>query len=53
MTNPSTPWAHLFSTMEKAKAEFPAVSDYSVSETTLEQVFISFARHQRKSPGGD
>ena len=49
VTNPSTQWAQLFSTMEKAKEEFPAVSDYSVSETTLEQIFISFARHQIKS----
>ena len=49
VTNPSTQWAQLFSTMEKAKEEFPAVSDYSVSETTLEQIFISFARHQINS----
>ena len=46
VTNPRTPWAQLFSTMENAKDKFQAVSDYSVSETTLEQVFISFARHQ-------
>ena len=49
VTNPKTSWAHLFSTMENAKEKFPALSDYSVSETTLEQVFISFARHQIKS----
>jgi Na+-transporting NADH:ubiquinone oxidoreductase subunit NqrF len=48
VTNPTTPWAYLFSTMESAKDQFPAVSDYSVSETTLEQVFLSFAKEQRK-----
>ena len=49
VTNPKTPWAYLFSTMESAKNQFPAVSDYSVSETTLEQVFLSFAKEQRKT----
>ena len=49
VTNPATPWAYLFSTMESAKSEFPVLSDYSVSETTLEQVFLSFAKEQRKT----
>ena len=44
--NPNTSWSHLFSTMERAKNQYPAVTDYSISETTLEQIFISFARHQ-------
>lgn len=51
VTDPSVPWATLFSTMERAKVEHPALTDYSVSETTLEQVFLSFAKNQRKSPG--
>ena len=45
-----TPWAYLFSSMEAAKNEYPALSDYSVSETTLEQVFLSFAKDKRKLP---
>ena len=57
----STPWHRLFETMQSIKAQFPAVEDYSVSETTLEQVFLSFAKHQRQedepdcgdSAGGD
>ena len=49
VTNPKTPWAYLFSTMESAKNQFQAVSDYSVSEPTLEQVFLSFAKEQRKT----
>jgi len=38
--NPKTPWSHLFLTMEAAKSLFAEdiISDYSVSETTLEQV---------------
>ena len=37
--------------MEGAKALFDedVISDYSVSETTLEQVFIAFAKYQRPS----
>ncbi|XP_076463176.1 phospholipid-transporting ATPase ABCA1-like isoform X2 [Babylonia areolata] len=37
--------AQLFSTMEQAKAQFD-VEDYSVSQTTLDQVFINFAKMQ-------
>ena len=38
-------WAQLFSTMERAQSRFH-LEDYSVSQTTLEQVFINFARAQ-------
>ena len=51
VTNPATPWAYLFSSMEAAKNDFEVLCDYSVSETTLEQVFLSFAKEQRKIPG--
>ena len=33
--------------MEDIKKEFCIVEDYSISETTLEQVFISFAKQQQ------
>ncbi len=39
-------WAKVFGTMEKAKAKYN-MDDYSVSQTTLEQVFINFARAQQ------
>ncbi|XP_033097470.1 ATP-binding cassette sub-family A member 3-like [Anneissia japonica] len=39
-------WASVFGTMEKAKAVYN-IEDYSVSQTTLEQVFLNFARNQR------
>ena len=35
--------------MEGTKQKFTELSDYSVSETTLEQVFLSFAKKQRKN----
>ena len=39
-------WARVFGTMEAAKVEYN-IEDYSVSQTTLEQVFINFARAQK------
>ena len=45
--DPKTPWHVLFETMEEIKAKIPEIEDYSVSETTLEQVFLSFAKKQR------
>ena len=38
-------WANLFGTMERAKEQYH-IEDYSASQTTLEQVFIYFARAQ-------
>ena len=39
-------WAGIFGTMERAKVEYD-IEDYQVGQTTLEQVFINFARRQR------
>jgi hypothetical protein len=39
-------WAYVFGEIERAKNELD-IEDYSVSQTSLEQVFISFARMQR------
>ncbi len=44
-------WAKVFGTMETAKERY-TIDDYSVSQTTLDQVFINFARAQRV-PEGD
>ena len=41
----SMSWAKIFGTMERAKEEYD-LEDYSVSQTTLEQVFVNFARCQ-------
>ncbi|CAH1794818.1 unnamed protein product [Owenia fusiformis] len=45
ITNTDLSWAAIFGTMERAKVQFN-IEDYSVSQTTLEQVFINFARAQ-------
>lgn len=45
ITDTSLSLAQIFGTMEKAKKIFN-IEDYSVSQTTLEQVFINFARSQ-------
>ncbi|KAJ7372707.1 ATP-binding cassette sub- A member 3 [Desmophyllum pertusum] len=42
----SVTWAQLFGTIERVKLNFN-IEDYSVSQTTLEQVFLNFARGQR------
>jgi ATP-binding cassette subfamily A (ABC1) protein 3 len=50
VSDTSTPWHKLFGTMEQLKAKYAViVEDYSVSETTLEQVFLSFAKKQIQS----
>ncbi|XP_053391292.1 phospholipid-transporting ATPase ABCA3-like [Mercenaria mercenaria] len=45
LTDTTLKLAEIFGTMEKAKANFK-IEDYSVSQTTLEQVFLNFARAQ-------
>ena len=46
VSNPATSWSSLFSSMEAVKAEFQTIQDYSINETTLEQIFLEFARGQ-------
>eukprot|EP00043_Microstomoeca_roanoka_P008399 m.80908 g.80908 ORF g.80908 m.80908 type:complete len:1735 (+) comp14227_c0_seq1:159-5363(+) len=38
-------WSYVFQVLEEAKQRFE-ITDYSVSQTTLEQVFLRFAKHQ-------
>ena len=40
-------WAYVFGSIERAKEQMN-IEDYSVTQTTLEQVFLNFARHQRE-----
>ena len=42
--DPSTSWHLLFSVMEEVKKEAAWIQDYTVTETTLEQIFLDFAR---------
>ena len=41
-------WAQLFGIMERAKQQYN-IEDYSISQTTLEQVFLNFTRAQREA----
>ena len=41
-------WSKLFGILERAKEEYN-VEDYSISQTTLEQVFLNFTRAQRET----
>jgi len=43
-------WDKLFEIMESIKTRFPSlIEEYSIQETTLEEVFLSFARQQPSS----
>ena len=44
---PGLTWARLFGTVERVRSKYD-IEDYSVSQPTLEQIFISFARMQRE-----
>ncbi|ETE64856.1 ATP-binding cassette sub-family A member 3, partial [Ophiophagus hannah] len=45
LTNKNLSWAQVFGTLEKAKEKY-CIEDYSVSQISLEQVFMSFTRFQ-------
>ena len=40
-------WSHMFGLMEEAKIRFQ-ISDYSLGQTSLEQVFLFFTKYQRE-----
>ncbi|KAG1683907.1 ATP-binding cassette sub-family A member 3 [Nymphon striatum] len=46
--DPSVGWAKIFGAMEKAKDEYH-IEDYTVGQTSLEQVFLQFAALQRSA----
>lgn len=49
ITDTTVRWSYLFRELEKAKEEL-SFEDYLVSDTTLEQIFLAFARSQRSLP---
>lgn len=51
LTSKNLTWAQVFGTLEKAKEKY-ALEDYSVSQISLEQVFMSFARFQHCTKDG-
>ncbi|XP_075215102.1 phospholipid-transporting ATPase ABCA3-like [Lycorma delicatula] len=48
ISDPSKPWSVLFQTMNIIKSRHSLVEDFVISETTLEQVFISFAKRREE-----
>ena len=44
--NPATSWHSLFSNMEMVKNQFSWIQDYSITETSLEQIFLGFAKDE-------
>ncbi|XP_067002190.2 phospholipid-transporting ATPase ABCA3 [Anabrus simplex] len=47
VTDPNVSWSQLFTTMEDLKRQKDIIEDYTISETTLEQVFLSFAKYSQ------
>lgn len=37
-------WSQLFETMETLKCDCKIIDDYTITDTSLEEVFMSFAR---------
>lgn len=46
ITNPQIPLSEIFGQMIAIKENYPSVEDFTVGDTTLEQVFIAFAKRQ-------
>ncbi|KAL5235297.1 hypothetical protein ACI65C_002707 [Semiaphis heraclei] len=46
ITNPNIPLSEIFGQMQTIKEYYTAIEDYTVGDTTLEQVFIAFAKKQ-------
>ncbi|XP_053679318.1 phospholipid-transporting ATPase ABCA3-like [Anopheles nili] len=40
-------WSHIFGVMEQAKGQLN-IEDYSIGQTSLEQVFLAFTKYQRE-----
>lgn len=45
----SIKWSQIFGLMERNRHELN-VEDYSISQTTLEEIFLDFAKYQREDP---
>lgn len=39
-------WSAMFSVMERGRSELVGMDDYTISQSTLEQVFLELAKHQ-------
>lgn len=46
ITNPKKELSDIFTTMIAIKKSYTEIEDYTVGDTSLEQVFLAFAKHQ-------
>ncbi|XP_066260323.1 phospholipid-transporting ATPase ABCA3-like [Euwallacea similis] len=46
VTDQSIPWSSMFGILERGKNSNLNIEDYSLSQSSLEQVFLTFTRHQ-------
>lgn len=43
----SVAWSNMFGTMERCRENYD-VEDYTIAQTTLEQIFLQFTKYQRE-----
>ncbi|XP_074034978.1 phospholipid-transporting ATPase ABCA3 isoform X2 [Leptinotarsa decemlineata] len=48
ITDKSTPWSKMFGILEKGKRSDLNIEDYSLGQSSLEQVFLTFTRNQNE-----
>lgn len=46
LTDPEKPLSEIFGRMKDIKEKYTMIEDFTVSDTTLEQVFLAFAKKQ-------
>lgn len=46
ITDPDLPLSEIFGHMKSTKEKYSAIEDFTVSDTTLEQVFLAFAKRK-------
>jgi len=46
LTDKSVPWSKMFGILEEAKRSDLNIEDYSLGQSSLEQVFLTFTKHQ-------
>lgn len=47
INNTKLKWSTMFGIMERGKEELLSIENYSLTQTTLEQIFLDFAQHQK------
>lgn len=52
-SDPLRKWSRMFGIMNAGKIEMPMIEDYALSQTSLEQVFLSFTERQNTADNAD